>query len=98
MYLARVIGSLWATRKHAQLGSGRFVLLQPIDEAHEPEGDPLCALDTVGSGPGEIVIYITAYEAALPWLDRNPGLEMAAVDASVIAIVDRIDDAREATA
>ena len=98
MYLARVIGSLWATQKHAPLESGRLVLLQPIDEAREPEGEPLCALDTVGSGPGEIVIYITAYEAVLPWKDRNPGVDLAGVDASVIAIVDRIDDAREVSA
>jgi ethanolamine utilization protein EutN len=95
MYLARVIGSVWATRKHAPLESGRFVLLQPVDEQRNPDGDPLCALDTIGSGPGEIVLYITAYEAVLPWKDRNPGVDVAGVDASVVAIVDRIDAGEE---
>ncbi len=97
MYLARVIGSVWATRKHAPLQTGRFVLLQPVDEERNPDGVALCALDTVGSGPGEIVLYITAYEAVLPWKDRHPGLDVAGVDASVVAIVDRVDRARGET-
>ncbi len=91
MYLARVVGSVWATRKHEPLESGRFVLLQPVDENRKKDGDAIVALDTIGSGPGEVVLYITAYEAVLPWKDRNPHLDLAGVDASVIAIVDRID-------
>lgn len=88
MQLARVIGSVWATRKHAALESARFVLLQPVDERRESDGDPLAALDTLGSGPGDIVLYVTAYEAVLPWLDRHPTLERAGVDAAVVGIVD----------
>jgi ethanolamine utilization protein EutN len=91
MHLARVIGSVWATRKHEALASGRCVLVQPVDELRHPVGDPLAALDTVGSGPGEIVLFVTAYEAVLPWKERHPHVEVAGVDASVVAIVDRID-------
>lgn len=95
MYLARVIGSVWATRKHPPLESGRFVMLQPVDEHRRPDGAPLAALDTVGSGLGEIVFYITAYEAVLPWKQRHPDVDVAGVDAAVIGIVDRIDAAEE---
>ena len=91
MYLGRVIGSVWATRRHEALDGGRLVLVQPIDEHEEPMGEPLAALDTLGAGPGEIVLYVTAYEAAIPWLESHPGLEVAGVDASVVGIVDRID-------
>lgn len=91
MYLGRVIGSVWATRRHQALEGSRMVLVQPVDEDREPTGEPLAALDTVGSGPGEIVLYVTAYEAAIPWLETHPGLEVAGVDASVIGIVDRVD-------
>ncbi len=91
MYLGRVIGSVWATRRHQALEGGRDVLVQPVDEHLEPAGEPLAALDTVGSGAGEIVLYVTAYEAAVPWLETHPGLEVAGVDASVVAIVDRVD-------
>ncbi|MAB90815.1 MAG: EutN/CcmL family microcompartment protein [Planctomycetota bacterium] len=91
MYLGRVIGTVWATRRHQALEGGRMVLVQPIDDTKEPVGQPLAALDTVGSGAGEIVLYVTAYEAAMPWLESHPGLEVAGVDASVIGIVDRVD-------
>ena len=73
MFLGRVIGSLWATRKHPPVECGRFVIVQPVDGKRRPCGDPLVAIDTVGSGPGEIVFYITSYEAVLPWKDRHPG-------------------------
>ena len=92
MFLARVIGSVWATRKHPPVERGRFVLLQPVDGHRSPDGDPLVALDTVGSGPGEIVMYITSYEAVLPWKDRHPEIDLAGLDAAVIGIV---DDVRE---
>lgn len=91
MYLGRVIGTVWATRRHQALEGGRMVLVQPLDDTKEPVGQPLAALDTVGSGAGEIVLYVTAYEAAMPWLESHPGLEVAGVDASVIGIVDRVD-------
>ena len=91
MYLGRVIGSVWATRRHQALEGGRMVLVQPLDDDKEPVGQPLAALDTVGSGSGEIVVYVTAYEAAMPWLESHPGLEVAGVDASVVGIVDRVD-------
>lgn len=91
MLLARVIGSLWATVKHPPLEKGRFVLLQPIDADKRFDGDPLVALDTVGSGPGDLVIYTTAYEAVLPWKERYPSIDVAGVDASVVGILDRMD-------
>jgi ethanolamine utilization protein EutN len=91
MYLGRVIGTVWATRRHQALAGGRMVLVQPLDDDKAPVGEPLAALDTVGSGPGEIVVYVTAYEAAIPWLESHPGLEVAGIDASVIGIVDRVD-------
>jgi ethanolamine utilization protein EutN len=91
MELARVVGTVWATRKDENLSSGRILLLQPIDEARRATGSPLAALDTVGAGVGEVVFYVTAYEAVIPWKRRRPGIEMAGVDASVVGIVDRID-------
>ncbi len=91
MQLGRVIGSVWATRRHEALEGGRLVMVCPVNEHHEETGEPLAALDTVGSGPGDVVLYVTAYEAAIPWLETHPGLEVAGVDASVVGIVDRVD-------
>lgn len=86
MYFAKVIGTLWATRKDAQLQSFKLQIIQPITSKLEHVGGPIVAVDTVGAGPGETVFYITAREATIPL-----PVDMAPVDASIVGIVDRID-------
>jgi ethanolamine utilization protein EutN len=86
MYLARVIGTVWATRKDEHLKGFTLQFIQPIDRRRKEIGGPLVAVDTVGAGPGETVMYITAREAVIPLpVDEAP------VDASIVGIVDRID-------
>jgi ethanolamine utilization protein EutN len=86
MFLARVIGTVWGTRKDSQLKGFTLQFIQPIDRHRNRVGDPLVAVDTVGAGPGETVMYITAREAVIPLpVDEAP------VDASIVGIVDRID-------
>jgi ethanolamine utilization protein EutN len=86
MYLAKVIGTVWATRKDENLRTLKLQFIQPLNAKREKTGDPLVAVDTVGAGPGETVFYITAREAVIPL-----PVEMAPVDASIVGIVDRID-------
>lgn len=88
MHLARVIGSVWATRRDVNLSGGALRLLQPVTPSLRAVGQPIVALDTVGAGPGEIVFFVTAYEAVIPWKEMNPGLPFAATDASIVGIVD----------
>lgn len=86
MFLAKVIGTVWATRKDEHLQSFKMQFIQPIDSQKKNIGTPIVAIDTVGAGEGEIVFYITAAEAVIPL-----PVEMAPVDASIVGIVDRID-------
>lgn len=86
MYLGRVIGTIWATKKYESLMGKKMQFVQPLNGELEELGDPIVAIDTVGAGPGEIVYYITASEAAIP---LNVGL--APVDASIVGIVDSIN-------
>ncbi len=95
MELARVVGSVWATVKQPALGGGRFVLLQPLDASGAPKGAVVAATDTVGAGPGDRVLWTTAYEAAIPWKRLHP-VDLAATDASVVAILDRFGPRGEA--
>jgi ethanolamine utilization protein EutN len=88
MELARIVGTVWASRKDASLDAGRLLLLQPLDGKRLPQGAPLVALDTVGAGEGEVVLYVTANEAVIPWRRKKPGLAIAGVDASIVAILD----------
>lgn len=86
MFFAKVIGTVWATRKDENLQGFKLQFIQPLNGDRRNAGDPLVAVDTVGAGPGETVIYITAREAVIPL-----PVEMAPVDASIVGIVDRID-------
>ena len=86
MYFAKIIGTVWATRKDENLTGFKLQIIQPLNAERKSVGDPIIAVDTVGAGPGETVFYITAREATIPL-----PVEMAPVDASIVGIVDRID-------
>ena len=85
MFLGRVIGNVWATKKYPPLQNMKLMFVQPINSELENIEEPIVAVDTVGAGPGEIICYITASEAVIP-LPVN----MAPVDASIVGIVDSI--------
>ena len=86
MFLGKVIGNIWATKKHESLKNFKLMIVQPINAELKSNGDPIVAVDTVGSGPGEIIYYVTASEAVIPL-----PVDMAPVDASIVGIVDSIN-------
>ncbi len=86
MYLGRVIGTIWATKKYEAIAGYKMQFVQPINSNLKKTGEPIIALDTVGAGPGEIIFYVTASEAVIPL-----NVDMAPVDASIVGIVDSIN-------
>ena len=88
MQIGRVVGTVVATKKDANLVGLKLVVLQPIARAGEDRGGPLFALDSVGAGVGERVLVVIEGKAAGDALGRKA----AAVDAAVIGIVDSVDD------
>ena len=86
MYFGKVIGNVWATKKYEALFSMKMMIVQPLSAELESLGEPIIAIDTVGAGPGEIVVYITASEAVIPL-----PVDFAPVDASIVGIVDTIN-------
>ena len=87
MYLARIIGTIWATRKDESLVGAKMQLIQPINRFLKEYGEPLIAVDTVGAGQGEIVYYVTAREATIPLR-----YALSPVDASIVGIVDTVEN------
>jgi ethanolamine utilization protein EutN len=86
MHVARVIGTLVATRKVEQLEGSRLLVLQPLSPEGEPEGPPVVAVDTVRVGTGDLVYFVKGREAAHTRDDKfNPA------DAAVMGIVDRVE-------
>jgi ethanolamine utilization protein EutN len=90
MFLAKVIGTVWATRKDEQLKNFTLQFLQPLNARRENAGDPIVAVDTIGAGVGDTVMYISAREATIPL-----PVASAPVDASIVGIIDRIDAVAE---
>lgn len=86
MLIGRVIGTLVATRKDESLVGSKLMITQPIDIDYKPVGDPFIAVDTVGAGIGETIIYAEGTAS------RNAaGKPDAAIDAAIIGIVDNLD-------
>lgn len=85
MKLAKVIGTVTATKKSAGLQGLKILLIQPLDEALQPAGGAIAAVDAVQAGPGEIVYYTLAREAAFALPDPN-----VPVDAAITGIVDQV--------
>ena len=83
--MARVIGRLWATSKYPDLESATFQILEPLTCEQQSAGRPFIAVDTVGAGPGELVFYVTAYEAVIPFHK-----DLVPIDASIVGIVDEV--------
>lgn len=83
MHLARVIGRLVATVKQERLTAIPLHWIQPLTATGETAGKPIVAIDRIGSGPGDVVVYITSREAAMTLDEPLP-----AVDAGIVAKVD----------
>lgn len=85
MQMAKVIGTVVATKKDERLEGVRLMILQPINSKEEPLGNPIVAGDAVGSGVGERVIYAKSKEGAFCLPDPQ-----ACCDAGITAIIDSI--------
>jgi len=86
MKLAKVIGTVVATRKIESIINMNILMIQPLNEKLEDNGHPVAAIDTVSAGPGEIVYYTLSKEAALALPDP-----FSPVDASITGIVDQVN-------
>lgn len=92
MQLARVLGRVVSTVKQDTLAGVPLQWIQPLSADGVAAGRPLVAVDRIGSGPGEVVVFVTSREAALTL--ENP---FAAVDAGIVAKVDRCEMAGKVT-
>lgn len=56
MYVALVEGSVVTTISHRSMHGWKVLLVQPLDVAGGPDGDPLLAIDRLGAGHGMKVL------------------------------------------
>jgi ethanolamine utilization protein EutN len=92
MFLARVEGSVVATKKDPSMSGRKLLVLRPqlVDEKDptkfRPGSNTIIAVDSVGAGIGELVLFCQGSSARLA-----ANLKEAPVDAVIIGIVDAVD-------
>lgn len=87
MVLGLVVGTVVATRKEPELESLKLLLVKACDPAGKPLGAaPVVAVDAVGAGVGEVVLYAAGSSARQTKVTKD-----RPVDATIMAIVDLID-------
>jgi len=86
MLLARIVGTVVATRKDERLVSSKLLVVRPVDPTGKPEGNYLVAVDTVNAGVGETVLVVSGSSARMA-----AGLKDSPVDAAIVGVIDQID-------
>jgi ethanolamine utilization protein EutN len=86
MQIAKVVGTVVATQKHATFEGAKLLLVQPLNLDDTPRGAPLLAVDGVGAGVDEKVLVVMEGRAAGEALGRKA----APVDAAVVGIIDAV--------
>jgi microcompartment protein CcmK/EutM len=86
MQIGRVIGTVVATRKEDVLEGMKFLMVKNCDFDGNPVGPTVVAVDAVGAGIDEVVLYASGSSARLTRLTEN-----RPVDATIMAIVDLVE-------
>lgn len=84
MQLARVEGSMIATRKHPSLNGWRMLICQPLNADGKADGTPIIAIDPYGAGMHQTVIVSSDGSAARQAVGDN----LSPVRQIIVAIVD----------
>ena len=85
MILARVVGSVVATRKDPRLEGKKLLILKPITPEGKDEGGYVISVDTVSAGFRETVIAVSGSSARMA-----EGCKDTPVDSTIVGIVDKI--------
>lgn len=92
MIIGRVVGTCVATQKDEKLEGMKLLVVQPTDVFGKASGSPVIAVDSVGSGIGELILYASGSSARQTQITQNKP-----VDAVIMAIVDSIECNGEST-
>jgi microcompartment protein CcmK/EutM len=89
MILARVVGTVVATRKDPRLEGKKLLIIKPVSPEGNDEAGYVVAVDTVSAGYKEKVLAVSGSSARMA-----EGCKDCPVDTAIIGIVDdvRLDD------
>ena len=86
MFLGKVVGTVWSTKKTPDLEGVKFLIVHPIDLDKEPTRNIVVVADRLGAGVGDVVLcaYGKAARSAV-------GNQDMSIEAAVVGIIDRMD-------
>jgi len=86
MFLAKVVGTVWSTKKTPDLEGVKFLIVHPYDLDKEPTRNIVVVADRLGAGTGEMVMCASGKAAR-----SAIGNQDMSIEAAVVGIVDRVD-------
>ena len=86
MLLGKIVGTVVASQKDQQLEGMKLLLVQTTDLTGAVTGKPIVAVDSVGAGVGELILFASGSSARQTEVTNN-----RPVDAVIMAIVDLIE-------
>ncbi len=85
MILARVVGTVVATRKDPRLEGKKLLIVKPVSPEGKDEAGYLVAIDTVSAGFKERVLIVSGSSARMA-----EGCKDSPVDTAIVGIVDEL--------
>lgn len=86
MFIGRVIGTVWATRKEERLEGLKLQIVREVDLDLKPTSKFVVAADVVQAGLGEIVLVSTGSAAR-----QSPAVDKRPVDALIMGVIDNLE-------
>ena len=86
MLLGKVVGTVVATRMEPTLEGSTLLLVRGLDLDAKPTATLVVAVDAVGAGVGEVVLYASGSSAR-----QTEKTKDRPVDATIMAIVDQLE-------
>jgi len=86
MFLGRVIGTVWSTKKDENLVGAKFLIVREISLDLKEKERFVVAVDSVGAGEGEVVLVATGSSSRMTSFTKDKP-----VDAVIMGIVDKLD-------
>ena len=86
MLIGRVVGTVVCTRKEDELKGLKLLLVRNADVEGKATGSLVVAIDAVGAGVGEVVLYAAGSSAR-----QTKQTKDRPVDATIMAIVDQVE-------
>ena len=86
MFLGKVIGTVWSTKKDENLVGAKFLIVRELSLELKEKERFVVAVDSVGAGEGEVVLVATGSSSRMTSFTKDKP-----VDAVIMGIVDKLD-------